>query len=112
MKKIMYAQHGEVGFYKTDCKIPSDAKKLNPDSGRYIVADSETTGNHHCVKDQTDLELFEKDGVLYMKCETESEVFCVDQARHDTIKLPAGTWEIKKSIEYDHLLDEVRECID
>ena len=112
MKKVQYAQHGEVGFYKTDCEIPKGAIKVDPKQNKWIVADSETTGNHHCVKEQTDIELFEKDGVLYMKCESEAEVFCVDKARHDTIMLPAGTWEIRKSLEYDHLLDEVRECID
>ena len=112
MKKIKHIVHGEVNFYKTNTKIPKGAVKIMPKDGRYIVADSETTGNHHCIKDDVDIELFEKDGVLYMNNKKEAELFCVDTTRHDTVPVEAGVWEIQRSKEYDYLTQEVRNVRD
>ena len=105
---MLHVVHGEVNFYRTNGSIPKLAKKIKPTNGSYIVADSETTGNHHCVKDNTDVELFEKDGILYMVNKQPTEVFCIDKSRHDTIEIPSGTWEIHPSQEYDYLSEEIR----
>lgn len=109
MKK---AHHGELGIFKSDKDIPKGVRKVNPLGGKYIVADSETTGNHHCVEAKEGVELYEKDGVMYLKNEVEVDVFCVIKERHDNITLEPGVWEIEPAKEYDYLNQEVRNVAD
>lgn len=104
--------HGELGIFETNKEIPEGAKKIKPKNSRYIVADSETTGNHHCVKEAQGVELYEKDGVMYLKNEVPAEVYCVIEERHDTLTLPPGKWEIEPAKEYDYLNEEVRNVAD
>ena len=108
MKHIV---HGELNFVKTD-KLPKLVKKIKPKDGRWIVADSEVTGNHHCVKQMKGVELFEKDGVLYMRNSKPAEIFCVDVKRHDTVIAEPGVWEITPSQEFDYLTMEKRNVAD
>lgn len=103
--------HGEVSIKKIN-KLPNDAMKLNAENKRYVIADSETTGNHHCVKEAEGIELYEKDGVLYLKNDVAAEVFCVDATRHDTEMVPPGIWEIQRANEYDYLNEMTRKVAD
>ena len=109
MKK--HYSHGEVNIFGID-SIPEGCKAVSPIKGGYKIADSETTGNFHMVKDAPSIELVEKDGVLYMKNGEPAEVFCVDKARHDTIEVEPGMWEIEPSQEYDYLSQEKRNVAD
>lgn len=109
MKK--HISHGEVNLFH-GAKIPKGAKKVDPKDGQYIVADSETLGNFHCVKEKDGVELYEKDGILYLKNSVEAEVFCPNESRHDTITLEPGIWEIERANEYDFLKDEARKIAD
>lgn len=102
--------HGECVISKVD--KPKGLKKINTVGDSHIIADSETTGNHHKVALKEGCELYEKDGVLYLENEVETEVFCVDQARHDTIKLEPGVWKIDRAKEYDFLTEEVKSVAD
>jgi hypothetical protein len=108
MKKAVF--HGECVISKT--VLPNGVKKVDVKGDSYIIADSETTGNHHLVAVKDGCELYEKDGVLYLENEVETEVFCVDQSRHDTITLEPGVWKIDRAKEYDFLKDEVRRVAD
>lgn len=103
--------HGECVIVKAE-RVPEGAKKINPISGKYIIADSETTGNHHCVEDKVGVELFEKDGVLYLKNDVPVDVFCVIKERHDNETLQPGVWEIEPAQEYDYLTQETRKVAD
>ena len=109
MKK---AHHGELGIFQTNKAIPEGANRVKAKDGRYIVADSETTGNHHCVEEKEGVELYEKDGVLYLKNEVPVDVYCVIKERHDNITLEPGVWEIEPAKEYDYLSREVRNVAD
>ena len=102
--------HGECVLSKVAVR-PPDSKKVKA-KGSHIIADSENTGNHHMVAVKDGCELYEKDGVLYLENEVETEVFCVDQARHDTITLEPGVWKIDRAKEYDFITDEVRQVAD
>lgn len=102
--------HGEVTIFEID-KLPKDLNKITA-KDKYILADSETTGNHHCLEAKEGVEVYEKDGVLFMKNEVPVDVFCVLEARHDTITLEPSIWEIDKAQEYDHLTNEVRNVAD
>lgn len=103
--------HGEVTIFEIK-ELPSGLKKVKNKDNKYILADSETTGNHHCLEKKAGIELYERDGVLYMRNTVPADVFCVDQARHDTITLKPGVYEIDKAKEYDYLLEETRNVAD
>jgi len=106
---MKHISHGEVNFFKTGNEIPLGAKRIDPKNGMYIVADSETTGNHHYIEDTGGVELFELNGILYMRNTTSVNIKCVVESRHDTIELePSPCWEIERSLEYDYLTEEIR----
>ena len=109
MKK--HHSHGEVNFFEID-SVPERCHKVLPIEGGYKIADSETTGNFHMVKEASSIELLELGGILYMKNDEPAEVYCVDESRHDTIKIEPGIWEIEPSQEYDYLLEEKRNVAD
>lgn len=104
--------HGEVLIKKIKGEIPKDAKKIMPGNGAYKVADSETTGNHHLLEAIEGVDVFEKDGMFYVRPAVNMKVRCVDEKRHDTITLePCGPDEIfvfDRQQEVDHLTDEIR----
>ena len=103
--------HGEVSVKKI-VSLPKGLKKLEPKDHRYIVADSETTGNHHCIEEKEGCEMYEKDGVLYLVNEVPVKMFCVDESRHDTEVLPIGVWEIQRANEFDYLEEMTRKVAD
>lgn len=109
MEKIWL--HGEVLIKKQSGQIPN-GKIVNPENGSYKVADSETTGNHHLLEDIPGLQVIEKEGMFYVRTHKPLTVKCVDQKRHDTIKLePCKKDEyylFDKQQEVDHLTDEIR----
>ena len=108
MKK--HYSHGEVTIFETD-QIPKNAKKINT-KGEIILADSETTGNHHCLEAKKGVEIYEKDGIFYLKNEIPVKIYCKLQNRHDTIELNPSIWEIDKAKEYDYLTMEKRNVAD
>jgi len=104
------AIHGEILFVET--KIPKDAKKIDVKTNFFIVGKSETHGNDHRISVKEGVELYEKNGVLYVKNEVETEVFCPNKDRHDTRTLPISEWEIKKAWDFDFLADKERVVTD
>lgn len=103
--------HGEV-MLKEITEVPENAKKINCNDNFIIVGESETLGNDHRVAVLEDTMLFEKDGVLYIKNDSESTIFCPNKQRHDTAVLPSSTWEIGIAQEYDYLTQEQRNVAD
>lgn len=106
-----HISHGEVNLFSGSC-VPIGAKKIEPKNGRYIVGDSETVGNYHCVKEAEGVEVYEANGILYLKNDVEATVYCPNEQRHDTITLEPGVWEIEKANEFDHLKNEFRKVAD
>ena|SRR3990167_11041786 len=106
-----HISHGEVNLF-SGASIPNGANKLKAAKGRYIVGDSETVGNYHCVKEADGIELYEANGIIYLKNDVEAEIFCPDKSRHDTVKLEPGIWEIERANEFDHLKNETRKVQD
>lgn len=108
--------HGECLIKKVKGSIPQGAKKLKAVNGVYKIADSETTGNHHLLEEIEGCDLYEKDGVFYLKTSEVAVVKCVDVARHDTIQIePCEEDEVlifDRQVEIDHLTDEVRSVAD
>lgn len=109
---MIVINHGELCFFKTDGKIPAGATKMKAQKVGYIVAPSETSGNHHVVEEKNGVEIYEKDGVMYLSAEVPTDVFCVMKERHDTITLGPGVYEIEPAKEFDYLANEKRNVAD
>lgn len=108
------SMHGEV-VIKTGFQIPQNAKPVDIKDDFIVVGESETTGNDHriAVKDKSKVLFFEdENGVLYMKNEIETEVYCPKAGRHTPVVLPPNIWKIDKRKEFDYLNMEVRNVRD
>lgn len=108
--------HGECVIKKTIGQIPEGARKILAVDGAYKIADSEATGNHHLLDEIEGIDVYEKDGMFYVRPSKPMTVRCVDQKRHDNIVLEPCTVEeilvISRQVEVDHLSDEVRSVRD
>lgn len=94
--------HGEMVIFQFKGEIPKDAKKMKASKVGYIVANSETTGNHHIVEEKEGVEIYEKEGILYLKNGVPVNVFCIMEERHDTITLEPGVYEMESAKEFDY----------
>lgn len=105
--------HGEVILTRVN-EMPKGLKKaklFNKES--YKLADSETTGNHHLLEAKEGVELYEDaNGVLWLKNDVPTDVFCAIKERHDNITLEPGIWEIDRAQEHDYLTGMVRKVAD
>lgn len=115
-KKKRAISHGEFCLFEID-EIPEGATRITPTKEQlakngFIVAPSETTGNHHCIAINNGVEFYEKNGTLYMRNTQPTKLFCVDEKRHDTIEIPATTWKGKAAKEVDHLRQIKRNVAD
>lgn len=108
---MKHYSHGEVNIFQIK-KLPEGLRQVKCDNDKYIIADSETTGNFHCVEKKESVEMYEKEGVLYMVNTESVNVFCAHEGRHDSITLEPSIWEIDKAKEYDHLTQETRNVAD
>jgi hypothetical protein len=105
--------HGEAMIFPIN-QISSSAKKIEPSNETYhIIADSETTGNHHVVDANADTEFYMDDnGTMYMEAKSDTQVSCVHENRHSPIDIPAGTYEFGIQQEYDHFAENYRNVAD
>ncbi len=105
--------HGECVIIKSD-KLPEGLKAVKLfKKNCYRLADSETTGNFHLLEAKEGVELFEdKNGVLWLKNDVPTDVYCAVKERHDNITLEPGVWEIDRAQEFDYLTDMTRKVSD
>ena len=118
MKKQKW--HGEAIL--TEAELPEGAKKIIPNSAQldgkgFIIAESETTGNHHCVKLQEGVSMYEKEGTVFIKVEKQdTEVYnskgVLGNSGHKPINLEQGTWKLSHHLEYDPLTEMRRRVAD
>lgn len=106
MKKII---HGECIIFSSN--IPKCAKKKSVKDD-VIIADSETQGNFHKILVKDGVDVYEHEGTLFIRNTVETEVYCPDKTRHDTVILPEGEWEIGIAKEFDYLSDQERKIQD
>lgn len=105
--------HGECIINKA-VKLPEGLKRVDLfNKEAYRLADSETSGNFHLLEAKEGVELFEdSNGVLWLKNDVPTDVYCAIKERHDNITLEPGIWEIDKAIEYDYLTGMKRKVSD
>ena len=109
-KKQIYL-HGECIIKEIE-NLPQNLKQRK-EKVSIMIAESETVGNEHRIKIKDGVKFYEdKNGTLYMKNSSPTDIYCLHEQRHDTIEIPEGIWEINKAVEYDyfaHQIIEVRE---
>lgn len=100
MKNNQTKTHGESFFFPSS--LPKNIKKKKAKNGHIIVADSESTGNHHVIDVIDGVDFYEDEkGTLFMESSVETNIRCVHADRHDTLKIPAGTYEFGTQQEYN-----------
>jgi hypothetical protein len=92
--------HGECGIIQA--KIPADATAVKVENNCLIIADSETTGNHHVLDVMPGIEVLEKDTKRFVRNSVPAKVRCVHADRHDTLTVPPGEWELVIAQEFDY----------
>lgn len=102
MTKNRFFQQGDILITKSS--VPKAAKKL----AHTVLAEGEHTGHSH-VANGEDVELYEKDGVLFVHCPNGCEVV---HQEHRTVTLPEGDYTIGRVKEYDHFAEEARSVKD
>lgn len=106
--------HGECVIKQAN--LPSDAVPCTDlkltESGAVIIADSETTGNHHVIDAGPGVNFFSKGDTRYVVSTKSFNVRCVLAARHDTVQIPPGTYQIGYQQEYDYITQSLRNVRD
>ena len=102
--------HGEAMVFET--AIPTNAKPLVVEGPHLIVADSETTGNHHVIDRGPGIEFLEHDGRRFMRNTRTAKIRCLHENRHDTITLNPGEYEFGTQQEYDPFAENMRNVRD
>ena len=112
MKKVS-CQHGDVLIVKVDC-IPSEAKSVKLEMN-HCIEHGEGVHRHTivCEKPLSEMcdmvELFEKDGTLYMKVK---QAIKIDHEEHGIQEIEPGIYKKNIEREYDYESNEERRVID
>ena len=103
MNKNEVILHGECMVFTSN--LPKMIKKIDQSkikNGYVIVADSETTGNHHVVDIIDGVDVFENEsGVIFVQNSVPTKIRCLHADRHDEETLMPGTYEFGFQQEYD-----------
>lgn len=103
--------HGEAMIFPSE--IPADAVEINPTNPHFhIIADSETTGNHHVIDCKPGTRFFKKGNTMYMTNSEPTQVRCVMEKRHDAIAITPGSYEFGIQKEWDHFAQNLRNVRD
>lgn len=102
--------HGECMVFAGE--IPPTAQPLPCEGPYLIVADSETTGNHHVIDRVEGVEFFQDGGRRFMKNTKPTQIRCLHEKRHDSITLEPGTYEFGTQQEWDPFAANLRNVRD
>jgi hypothetical protein len=101
-------QQGDLLLKVVD-SLPVDAKPTKSVNGRYILAEGEATGHAHAVLECPAVELYEREGTLYLKVAEETEV--VHEEHHKQTVAP-GVYEVGRVVEVDPFENAIRTVAD
>jgi hypothetical protein len=78
------------------------------------LADSEVTGNDHMLEMVKGVTVFSDADAdrFFVKSEVPATIYCKIRDRHTDLVLPAGTYEIGKAQEWDHIEQSRRNVLD
>jgi hypothetical protein len=104
--------HGEAMILPAT--LPADAVEIKTSNvGYHIIADSETTGNHHVIDAVPGTRFWRSGEKTFMTNDRETRVRCVHPARHNPIALSPGVYQVGEAqVEYDHFAQNLRKVRD
>jgi len=103
--------HGEAMLFPAE--LPTDAVEIKPTNPElHIIADSETTGNHHVVDMVEGTKVFRSGDRTFIRNSKPTQVRCVHANRHDAITMAPGVWEVSIQVEYNHFEQNLRSVRD
>lgn len=108
MKSEFTNQQGDVVIETWD-SIPKDARQIGSKRGRIILADGEHTGHAHAIEDIEGVQMFEKDGMFYIRVIKEVEL---KHEEHKAQKIEPGIYRVRGVREYSHFDEEARRVAD
>lgn len=97
---VFQLQQGDVYFERVD-SIPTEATHKTADNGiAKVFAYGEATGHCHQPDVADSVELYELDGVMYVRVKADVNVV---HEEHRAVQLPAGDYRYGQVVEYDYL---------
>lgn len=90
-----HVRQGDVLIVAVD-DIPADARLVDRDRGRVMLAYGEVTGHAHAIH-TPDAKLLERPGARYLRLDSPAEL---QHEEHATIELPAGEFRVVIQREY------------
>jgi len=103
--------HGEAMLFPS--KLPADAVEIKPTNDQFhIIADSETTGNHHVVDMVKGTKVYRSGNRTFIANTKPTQVRCVHANRHSAIAMPPSIYEVGIQQEYDHFAQNLRSVQD
>jgi hypothetical protein len=78
--------------------IPSDSLATGTKLPHLTLAEGEVTGHRHRISNG-EAELFERDGVLYLRVLSPTAILTHEE--HAQVTIPQGNWEIRIQREYE-----------
>lgn len=102
----MKYQQGDL-IIKLTNRVPSDAVKVLEGPRGFVLAEGEATGHAHVIEER--IEMYEKDGVLYLIVD---KSVTVKHEEHNPINLDRGIYKLNIVREYDPFEEEVRKVAD
>jgi hypothetical protein len=100
--ETMLIQQGDVLVIKVEKVIGKKLKHLT-------LAEGEVTGHSHKIT-EGEAELYEENGVLYLRVNSEKAVLTHEE--HHAVEIPKGDYKIGIVREYDHFFEEARNVVD
>lgn len=87
--------------------LPEGTSPVQKKSRGWVLAEGETTGHAHVV--EGNVEMYEKDGTLYLHVMEESTI---THEEHSPITVDPGLYEIGIVVEIDPFTEQVRKVVD
>lgn len=96
-------QQGDV-IIRPVTGIPQGSRRINRTPRGYILARGEVTGHAHIIQEE-DIEMYEKDGVLYIRVD---RLATVVHEEHGPVALRKGMYSVNLVRQHDPVSGEIR----
>ena len=108
MEKREGYQQGDLLFLAA-AAVPAGARRVEPGARGYVLAEGEHTGHAHTIEATPEVELYEVDGVLWLKVDAKASV---THQEHAEQQVEPGIYEVRRVVEVDPFSGEAASVAD
>ena len=105
-ENVMKKQYVQGDVILVPVETVKGEKKARGERG-YVLAEGESTGHAHTVQDE--IEMMVSEAGMFVASE---KPFTITHEEHKPITIPAGKYEVKRVLEYDHFKEEAKRVLD